>query len=77
MKQNITISLDKALIQKARVLAARRGLSVSKLLAAELAEIVKKEERYEQSRRQALAMLEEGLHLGGGPPVARDELHER
>jgi predicted transcriptional regulator len=76
MKQNITISLDKQLIQKARVIAARRGSSVSRMLADELAQLVSDSERYEQSRIQAIADLERGMDLGA-QKVSRDELHER
>jgi len=77
MKQNITISLDQELIRKARVVAARRGTSVSKLLAAELVRTVEEEDAYERSRRAALAILDEGFHFGGQTPPSRDELHER
>jgi len=38
MKQNITISLDKDLIRKVRVLAAQRETSMSRMLADELTE---------------------------------------
>jgi hypothetical protein len=65
MKQNITISLDKELIRKARIIAARRGTSISKLLASELARTVEEADTYERARRQALAVLDEGFHMGG------------
>ncbi|MCU7936920.1 MAG: hypothetical protein KZQ99_18940 [Candidatus Thiodiazotropha sp. (ex Dulcina madagascariensis)] len=76
MKQNITISLDKQLIQKARVIAARRGSSISRMLADELAQLVSESERYERSRVQAIADLELGMDLGARQ-VSRDALHER
>jgi len=77
MKQNITISLDRELIRKARVVAARRDTSVSKLLASELARTVEEADTYERAHRQALAILNRGFHLGGKPLAPRDELHER
>jgi len=77
MKQNITISLDRELIRQARVVAARRGTSVSGLLAAELARTVAEEETYQRAQRKAIAMLDEGFHMGGQPLPPRDELHER
>lgn len=76
MKQNITLSLDKDLLARVRVLAARRSMSVSRLLVEELTEVVEEAERYEQARRQALAAMEQGFHLGG-QAVSRDALHER
>ena len=77
MKQTITIVLDQDLIRKARVVAARRGTSVSKLLATELARTVEEADAYERAHRQALNLLDEGFHLGGKPLPLRDELHER
>jgi hypothetical protein len=75
MKQNITISLDKQVIQKARATAARRAITVSRMLADEVAWLVSDSERYEQSRIQAVADLERGMYLGVRK-VFRDELHE-
>ena len=76
MKQNVTLSLDRELLAKLRVIAAQRSTSVSGMLAHELSAIVEKSERYEQSKRYALTALDTGLHLGGRP-APRDELHER
>ena len=76
VKQNLTIQLDRETIKKAKVLAARRGTSVSGLVAAQIRETVQAEDAYESARRTALDLLEKGLHLGGGR-LGRDELHER
>ena len=76
MKQNITLSLDKDLIKRARLIAAQRSTSISQLLSDELSRIVERAEAYELARRAALADLEKGFHLGGRP-APRDELHER
>ncbi len=76
MKQNITLSLDSELLKSARVLAAERGTSVSKLLAVELERLVRSEQAYRNARKQALSILDQGLHLGGGRPD-RNSLHER
>ena len=76
MKQNITLTLDKDIIRKARVLAAERGTSVSKMLGEELARLVSDAERYARARAQALDDLDKGLHLGGRP-AGREALHER
>jgi hypothetical protein len=38
MKQNITLSLDKELIKKARVLAAQKQVSISRMLGQKLSE---------------------------------------
>lgn len=77
MKQNITVSLRKDLLQSARALAARRRMSVSGLLAAELERQIGEARAYAASRRKALALLEQGLHLGGHGIANRDALHDR
>lgn len=75
-KQNLTVQLDRVTIRKARVLAARRGTSISALVAAQIQESVDAEDAYEAARRTALEWLGQGFHLGGRL-VSRDELHER
>jgi len=76
MRQNITLSLDSTLLRGARALAAERGTSVSKMLAAELERMVRDDQARRRARRQALAALDRGLHLGGGR-LDRDSLYER
>jgi hypothetical protein len=76
-KQNITVSLPRQTIRKAKVLAARRGSSVSGLLAQQIEILVGEEEAYERAERQAAALLDQEFHLGGVIRVSRDEWHER
>ena len=76
-KQNVTVSLNQQTIRKAKILAARRGSSISGLLAEQIEFLVGEEEAYERAERQALALLDKGLHLGGVIRATRDELHER
>ena len=76
-KQNLTISLDRQTIQKAKIVAARRSTSISGLLARQIELLVGEEEAYERAERQALALLDQDFDLGGQGRVGRDELHER
>lgn len=76
-KRNLTIQLDADILRKARVLAAQRSVSVSRLVAQELERLVADEDRYQAACRQALADLDAGFHLGGGRLPSRDELHDR
>lgn len=75
-KQNVTISLSKNVLKKAKILAARRE-TINRLLARELESLVGDEEAYERAERQALALLDKGFHLGGEIRAGRDEWHER
>lgn len=76
-KQNITLAIEPALLKQARALAARRGTSVSELLAEELRRLVAEDRTYEAARRKALAMMQTGFDLGGGRMENRDEIHDR
>lgn len=76
-RQNITLSLDKAVLRKAKILAARRETSISGLLAQQIEALVGEDEAYERARRNASRLMEKGFHLGGAGRVSRDELHER
>jgi len=77
MKQNITLSIDRELIQYARVLAARRRTSVSRMLSEELQKLIEDSKNYERAKRQALDYMTKGFHLGGKIAVSREDLHER
>jgi hypothetical protein len=77
MKQNVTISLDRQTIRKARIVAARRDTSISGLLARQIEILVGEEESYERAERQAVDLLDKGFHLGGAKLAGREELHER
>jgi len=78
--QKVTIRLDRGTIRKARILAARRGTSISGLVARQIESLVGVEvsdECYERAMRQALALMKQGFHLGGGGLRDRDGVHER
>jgi hypothetical protein len=76
-KQNVTISLSRQVLKKAKILAARRETSISGLLAQEIELLIGNEEAYERAQRQAMALLDQGFHLGGVIGAGRDKLHER
>jgi post-segregation antitoxin (ccd killing protein) len=76
-KQNITLSLDKDLIRRARQLSVRRSMSVSRLLSTELEKLVRDREQYDMAKRRALATLKKGYRMGGRKTPGRDELHDR
>lgn len=75
-KRNITVAIEPGLLKKARAVAARRGLSVSALLAAELRALVAEDARYSAASKRAAALLSTPLSLGG-TPVTRERLHDR
>ena len=61
-KQNLTIQLDPATIRKAKLLAAFRGVSIGKLVAETLEQILSEDAAYQRAERRALKLLKTGLH---------------
>jgi hypothetical protein len=77
MKQNITLSIEKELLKKAKLLAAKKETSVTKLLTEQLAKMVTEDDQYDLAKKRALTILKQGFHLGGRIIAKREELHER
>lgn len=77
MKRNITVSLQEEMIARVRVVAAKRGTSVTGLLVQELSRLANEDAAYEQAKADALQRLAQGAHLGGGRLPAREDLHAR
>ena len=77
MKQNITLSVDKELIKKGKVIAAQSDTSVSKMLSEKLRQLVEDNEEYETAKRSALQTLKKGYRLGGKITWKREDLYER
>jgi hypothetical protein len=78
MKQNLTVQLEADTIKKARIVAARRSTSISRLVASEIDRLVREDEAYERARDEALGELKRGYDLGSeGRLARRDELYDR
>lgn len=65
MNQNLTIKLPSDTVRKAKIVAAKRGASISRLVAAKIEELVGEDAKYQAARRRALEWLAQGWHLGG------------
>ncbi len=77
MSRNLTVHLDDETVHKAKVLAARRSTSLSRLVASEIERLVDEDDIYEKARQTALDQLERGFRFGGASPPDRESLHER
>jgi len=77
VKTNLTLRIDEELVQEAKVLAARRGSSVSRLVAEQLEALTRRDRAYEAARRRAEARLKQGYDLQFSPAQSRAELHDR
>lgn len=76
-KLPVTIFLTQRTFERAKSLAARRGSSISGLLAEQIEILTGDEDAYEHAERQAMALLGQGFHLGGVIQTTRDTWHER
>ena len=74
-RRNLTLQLDEDTIRQAKILAARRGTSISGLVARELELLVARDARYEQARRRAVELMAEAAGRGGRG-WRRDDLYE-
>lgn len=77
MKQNITISLDKELIQAGKMIAAQQGTSLNRMLRQELEKIIRNARQYDMAKQKAVAALKTGFHSGMDCYPSREDLHER
>lgn len=64
-KANLTLQLETDVIRRARIVAAKRGTSVSALVARELDELVAREDRYEDAHRRAVELMAAAKPRGG------------
>jgi plasmid stability protein len=64
-KTNLTIQLDEEVVRRAKVVAARRGTSVSALVAREIDQLASEDERYEEARARASAFMARAKPRGG------------
>ena len=77
MMTNVTIRIDEETAREAKVLAARRGTSLSQLVAKQLQDMLKADLRFDTARRRALIRLRRGYDLHWTPPADRGELYGR
>lgn len=77
MNRNLTIQLDENTIKNARVVAARRSISISKLVSEEIKKASDAEDYWITAKRTALNQLQRPFHLGGHKLPSRESLYER
>lgn len=78
-RQNVTLSLPKDLLKKAKTLAVMKDKSLSDLLRETLEEKVRQETGYQKAKERQVALMKKGFDLGtkGKIAISREELHER
>jgi len=78
-RQNVTLSLPKPLLRKAKAVAMKAEKSLSEFLREALEEKVNESSGYKRAKRSQLNLLKVGLDLGteGYLKISREELHAR
>ncbi|MBI5259300.1 MAG: CopG family transcriptional regulator [Burkholderiales bacterium] len=73
--KNVTVTMEDSVAEWARLEAARRNTSVSRLIGEMLAEKMRHDDAYERAMREALEFKSWGA--SEGRYLRRDEMHER
>lgn len=78
-KRNITISISKDILYKFKLLAVRKGTSVSGLMAELMEQEIAEQEGYRAAQQQYMDLLNKVHNLGtqGKADWSREALHER
>jgi hypothetical protein len=75
--KNITLAIDEAVLDQARLHAAKRGTTVNAMVRAYLTEVASADDRIARARADIRAMSgRDGLEVGDRG-WSRDELHDR
>jgi hypothetical protein len=75
--KNVTITLDAKTAAWARVQAAKRNMSVSRMVGEMLRERMRETHEYDDAMRRFLAKAPVRLKRAGQRYATRDELHDR
>ena len=73
--KNVTVTMEDSVADWARIEAARRNTSVSRLVGEMLAEKMRRDDAYERAMREALDFKSFGS--SSGPYFTRDEIYDR
>jgi hypothetical protein len=73
--KNVTVTMEDGVAEWARMEAARRNTSVSRLVGELLAEKMRHDDAYERAMREVLEF--KSLGTSSGPYLARDEICDR
>lgn len=77
-KQNVTLSLPKELLKKAKVVVAKKDMSLSEFLRQALEQKVKEETGYKKAKERQLKLLQQAMDLGTqGKIITREERYAR
>lgn len=74
--KNVTVTMDETVADWARIEAARRSTSVSRMIGEMLAEKMRHDDGYERAMRDWMQTRERSW-VSDGPFLTREEAHDR
>ena len=79
MRRNVTLSLPKSLLQRAKLAAVRKDKSLSEFMKDALEEKIRKDSGYKKAKERQVKLMSMRIDLGteGSISISREELHER
>ena len=75
--KNVTLAIDEALLEKARIVAIRRHTSVNDLIRQHLEELVRSADESRAARQRLSGLMAKPTIMVGPKTWTRDELHGR
>jgi metal-responsive CopG/Arc/MetJ family transcriptional regulator len=78
-KQNVTLSLPVELLQKLRVMAAKRNVSMSSLMTSAISKMILNEDDYDARGKRLIERMKNAPNRGVGDKITwtREEVHDR
>ncbi|MFH1287083.1 MAG: CopG family transcriptional regulator [bacterium] len=78
-RQNVTLSLPRSLLRRAKAVAANSEKSLSEFLKESLKEKIDENGGYQRAKERHIKVLNMNYNLGthGKIPVTREKLHDR
>lgn len=76
--RNVTLALDEDTLRELKIIAARKGTSMSALMRERIDDLVCREGRFVRARERALERMHRGYDLGtyGKISWTRDEIYD-
>jgi len=77
MKRNVTLAIEEGLVQQARLVASRRGTTMTEMVRQFLTHVVSTHDDREAARKRMMVRLRQSTLRVGNRSWTREELHER
>jgi len=78
-KQNVTLSLPKSLLKRAKAIAAKEDKSLSEFIKESMNEKIRKSTGYKEAMERQIKLMKKGFNMGTKGKIAwtREDIHER